>query len=58
MIVRTGSKVIDYGPTPGPEHSKSAISGVIVVPASPQMIRRAKEREKKARWRENAGEAG
>lgn len=34
MIIRTGSRIIDYGPTPGPEHSKSSISGVIVVPDS------------------------
>ena len=57
MIVRTGARIIDYGPTPGPEHSKTAITGVIVVPDSPQAIRRAQEREKKARCREKADAA-
>lgn len=34
MIVRTGSKVIDYGPTPAPAHAKGSVSGVMVVPLS------------------------
>lgn len=32
MIVRTGSRIIDHGPTPAPTHAKGVVNGSIVVP--------------------------
>jgi hypothetical protein len=32
VIVRTGARIIDYGPTPAATRAKGAISGSIVVP--------------------------
>ena len=49
MIVRNGSSVIDYGPTPAPVHARSKVGGVLVVPESVYAAQRRAMAEYRAR---------
>jgi hypothetical protein len=48
MIVRTGARIIDYGPTPAPKKAKGSIAGSIVVP--PPSRYRERTPEYVAKW--------
>jgi hypothetical protein len=43
VIVRTGARIIDYGPTPAPTRAKGAVNGSIVVPDSTKYHARTPE---------------
>jgi hypothetical protein len=43
VIVRTGARIIDYGPTPAPTKAKGSISGSIVVPDAVRFRERTAE---------------
>ena len=51
MIVRNGSRTIDYGPTPAPTHARGSVAGHIVVSLSEAASRRALEKARNARYR-------
>jgi hypothetical protein len=43
MIVRTGARIIDHGPTPAPTKAKGMVAGSIVVPDSTKYHARTPE---------------